>query len=95
MHNTGGFSEKRRLSFFLPFILITVYGLFFCLPAAWATDKAPEGVQAALFVKLLAFHKNLQPNISIHVISFPSLAGELKDIIGEKIGSATLRNNFV
>ncbi len=65
----------------MPFVLISL---------AYGEDKAPPEIQAALFVKLLGFDKNLSGNISICVIGAPEFAAEMKKGVGKEIGSAKL-----
>ncbi len=54
--------------------------------------KAPEKVQAALFMKLLAFHKGIASGgkVVIYVAAAPDFAQELRKGVGKKIGSAEL-----
>lgn len=48
-------------------------------------------MQAALFMKLMAFHTNLADgDFSIHVVNSPQIADEFKTFIGKKAGKATL-----
>ncbi len=74
-----------------PFIIF----LLFMHHSSTGAEKykiAPLPIQAALFVKLLAFHKGISRgrDIRIHVIDNIALAAELQQVIGEKIGNATL-----
>ncbi len=74
-----------------PFIIL----LLFMHHSSIGAEKykaAPLQIQAALFVKLLSFHKGISRggDIYIHVIDNTALAAELQQVIGEKIGNATL-----
>ncbi|QTA89162.1 YfiR family protein [Desulfonema magnum] len=73
------------------FIAITCL-LSVCPAFAADIQKAPEQIQAAIFVKLLSFNEGLNNggDISIHVIEDPHFAAEMKTIIGEKIGRSKL-----
>ncbi len=69
--------------------------LFFICHSSTSAEKyktVPIQIQAALFVKLLSFNKGISHggDIYIHVIDNAALAAELQQIIGEKIGNATL-----
>ncbi len=52
--------------------------------------KAPEAIQAALFVKLLSFHQGLGEDISVYVMDAPAFAKNLKELVGEPIGKGKL-----
>lgn len=54
-------------------------------------QKAPPELQAALFVKLLAYYTNLGgDSFTIHVVGAPEVAESLKGMKGKKVGKATL-----
>jgi hypothetical protein len=57
-------------------------------------QKAPESVQAALFLKLLAFHKGISCSSSAtaHVVHSKAFAREMEKGVGKKMGSAELRS---
>ncbi|MDJ0835963.1 MAG: YfiR family protein [Acidobacteriota bacterium] len=56
-------------------------------------DKAPPNIQAALFMKLLAFYTNLGSDpFTIHVVGAPNVAKALKTYIGKKAGKAKLKS---
>lgn len=62
-----------------------------CISPVLAQRVAPARVQAKLFSKLLAFYTNLgTEDFTIHVVDAPSVAKELKKLVGTKIGNATL-----
>ncbi|MBD3240023.1 MAG: DUF4154 domain-containing protein [Chitinivibrionales bacterium] len=85
----GGFMERRvqRIAW-LAFAIL----LAFCTTAFTGTEKAPEKVQAALFMKLLAFHKGIASggDVVVYVAAASDFAAELRKGIGKKIGSAEL-----
>ncbi|MBN1980039.1 MAG: YfiR family protein [Chitinivibrionales bacterium] len=51
---------------------------------------APVNIQAAMFIKLLAFDKNLNGSIVVWVIGEDGFAVELKKGVGKEVGAATL-----
>lgn len=54
-------------------------------------DQAPPQIQAALFVKLLAFHKGIAgKDIVIYVMGNPGISKELEKISGIAIGKGRL-----
>ena len=55
-------------------------------------QKAPGQIQAAIFVKVLSFNEGISSggDISVHVISAPGFAAEMKSVTGEKIGQSSL-----
>jgi len=55
-------------------------------------DVAPPKLQAALFLKLLAFNKGLASggDISIHVMGSPEFAAALKTAIGKPVGQGKI-----
>lgn len=54
-------------------------------------QKAPPQLQAALFVKLLAYYTNLgSDTFIIHVVGAPEVAAALKGQKGKKVGKASL-----
>lgn len=58
-----------------------------------AEDEAPVSVVAGLFMKVLAFEKNLsrkKEGLSMFVLNDPAMTKELKRHIGLKIGNAPL-----
>ena len=57
-------------------------------------STAPAGVQAALFVKILAFDRQISAGgeVTIHVVDAPDVARELKRAVGMSIGAATLKS---
>lgn len=62
-----------------------------CCPLAVAQDKAPAKFQAALFVKILAMCTNLgNEPFTVHVVGAPDVAKELKALIGNAVGKASL-----
>lgn len=67
--------------------------LVFCATAlTGAAKKAPESIQAALFMKLLAFHKGIASGsrVVVYVAQAPEFAKELRKGVGKKIGAAEL-----
>ena len=52
--------------------------------------KAPSSVQAALFLKLLAFNKGLIGDVSVYVMNDAEFAAELNKGVGKAVGTATL-----
>ncbi|MDM8540301.1 YfiR/HmsC family protein [Desulfococcaceae bacterium HSG9] len=63
-------------------------------PQAYAGNygPAPEKLQAALFVKILAMSKEISSteNVSIHVINASAVATQLRKAVGRKIGKSVL-----
>lgn len=55
-------------------------------------DIAPPKIQAAIFLKLLAFSKDLGSagDISVHVIGSPEFADEMKKTVGREIGKSKI-----
>jgi len=55
-------------------------------------EAAPAPLQAALFLKLLAFDKNIATSgtVSIYVVGSPEFAAEMKKAEGKPVGTATL-----
>ena len=77
---------RRKMGILLMLILA---GVAFS-PAVGQT-KAPAKLQAALFMKVLAFYTNLGSSpFTIHVIGAPDVAKELKGFVGKSAGKATL-----
>ncbi len=74
-------------------LLIALTILFAGTTFAPAAPKAliPEELQAAIFYKILGFNKNLKGDITLHVIGNPKIANHFKQIIGRKLGDATLK----
>ena len=76
----------KKLMLLMAFL--TFAGLAFPVQAQ---DKAPDKLQAALIMKLLAFYTNLGADpFTIHVIGAPGVASELKKLEGKTAGKATL-----
>jgi hypothetical protein len=67
---------------------------FFSLSAAVqdavAADKAPVPVQAALFLKLIAFDQSRTGDVTVHVLGDAAFANELKKGVGKPLGGGTL-----
>jgi hypothetical protein len=56
-----------------------------------AQSQAPAKIQAALFMKLLAYYTNLGSEpFTIHVVGAPDVASELKGYVGKPAGKASL-----
>ena len=65
--------------------------VLFSIPAP-AQDKVSAKVQAALFMKLLAFYTNLgRDPFTIHVVGAPEIAAEFKKLVGKTAGKAKLK----
>lgn len=75
-------------------IWLLVFFVFIWLFGVKAEDLAiaPENVQAALFLKILAFNTKLTGDITIYVIGSKDFADEMKKGIGKSIGSGKLSN---
>ncbi len=76
------------------FVLMPLF-LFFvetCPAFDQAYEKAPEKLQAALIIKILAMSKEINTGepISIHVLNAPAAAAELKKAVDRKIGKSIL-----
>ena len=71
---------------------VLLIAVMMLMPAmAQAQTPAPAKIQAALFMKLLAFYTNLGSDpFSIHVIDEPEVAKELQSLVGRTAGKATL-----
>lgn len=76
--------------FLLPFVLCTSV----LISSGWCEDigVAPAPLQAALFLKLLAFDKNIASGgtITIYVVGATEFAAEMKKTEGKPVGTATL-----
>ncbi len=74
--------------------ILILTSLFIWPPMVIAEEYyvAPTKIQAALFMKLLTFDKNLskKENITIHIIGSSDFAAEIEKRVGSKIGSSTL-----
>lgn len=68
------------------FIILTL------LQMSYAQSKAPQNIQAALFIKVLGLNKNLAGDITLHVMDNPSFANEMKKHLGKKVGTGTLKS---
>lgn len=91
---TAGVASARRSPLF-PGRQMVFGVVMLCLaPRAYAADleKAPVSVQAALFLKLLAFHKTISSStaVTIHVVDNTEFAKEMRKGVGKKVGTATL-----
>lgn len=77
-----------------PVIAIVVLLLFGGILTNVHAKEAPPQIIAALIIKLAALEKNLGGGgqISIFVLGDKQVAGELKKIVGTKIGKATLKD---
>lgn len=77
-------------------MLLSVYFvmyMFWIQPASGEDiQTAPVSVQAAIFLKLLEFDKNISSggSISIYVLGSPSFAAEMKKAEGKAVGAATI-----
>jgi hypothetical protein len=65
----------------------------FAAPAHAQVGPAPVKMQAAVFLKLLAFHKGLAASdgVTVHVVGDSGFAAELSRGIGRPIGTSTLK----
>ena len=72
-------------------LVLAALALGIAVVPAQAQGQAPAKIQAALFMKLLAYYTNLgsEPFI-IHVVGAPDVAGELKAYVGKTAGKASL-----
>jgi len=52
---------------------------------------APYPVQAALFVKLLAFHNGLSGDVTVYVVADDGFRAEMAKGVGKPVGKATLK----
>lgn len=81
---------KTVHQFFLPIVLFVSV----LLRSGWCEDigVAPAPLQAALFLKLLAFDKNIASGgtITMYVVGAPEFAAEMKKTEGKPVGTATL-----
>ncbi len=77
-----------------PQFITILCSLFLLVPPVFSEDigKAPFPLQAALFLKLLAFDKNISSGgtVTIYVIDAPEFAAEMKKAEGKPIGGAKL-----
>lgn len=75
-------------------LLFSSFSLMLFVQPGFSSDigAAPSSLQAALFVKLLAFNKNISSNgsVTIYVVDAPDFAAEIKKAEGKPIGSAVL-----
>lgn len=74
--------------------LVATMTMFFLSQPGFCEDfgTAPVSLQAALFLKLLAFDKNISSSgtVTVYVVGSPEFASEMKNAEGKPIGSATL-----
>jgi len=78
-----------------PFLAVSFALILLCLSSEIRGESyeiAPPKVQAAIFLKLLAFTKDLggAGDISIHVVANPEFADEMKKSVGREIGKAKI-----
>lgn len=66
--------------------------LFILAQFTFAQSKAPENIQAAMFIKVLGLNKNLSGDINIHVMDNDQFVTELKKQIGKKVGGGVLKS---
>lgn len=78
----------------LMFSTLMIISCVICRQPAFAQEysPAPEAIQAALFIKLFGFHKDLskKEKIDIYVVASSGFAEEMEKAVGKKIGAATL-----
>lgn len=76
----------------LRFFMIIFFTAIGCNSLFAGATKAPANVQAALFIKLLAFNKGLASvgSFTVYVLGDSAFAGELKKAEGKKVGPLTL-----
>lgn len=81
--------SKKLGNSFAKLLALGMLALF--LVPTVAAQEAPAKLQAAIIMKLLQFHTNLgdQP-FNIHVMGNSDVANELKGMIGNNAGKATL-----
>jgi hypothetical protein len=80
---TSNFLKKAMLASFL--------AVAFAAPAT--AQEAPPKLQAALIMKLLAFYTNLGDKpFSMYVLGADPVAEQLKGLVGQKAGKATLNS---
>ncbi len=76
------------------FLLLVVISASVFVSSGWCEEigAAPAPLQAALFLKLLAFDKNIASGgtITLYVIGSPEFAAEMKKAEGKPVGTATL-----
>jgi hypothetical protein len=76
------------------FLAVSFVLILLCLSSAVrgeSYESAPPKIQAAIFLKLLAFAKELGTgDISIHVVGSPEFADEMKKSVGREIGKAKI-----
>jgi hypothetical protein len=79
---------------FCKFLLPLIFSTSIFINVGWCEDigAAPAPLQAALFLKLLAFDKNIASSgsVTIYVIGAPEFAVEMKKTEGKPVGTATL-----
>ncbi len=82
----------RCVHIFILIILPVLISMAFSRPCrSEELSVAPAQIQAALFVKLLAFHQGLAgQEITIHVVGNDKVASELKRVSGVAIGTGKL-----
>lgn len=77
-----------------PFLLSTMLLIVVITKIGWCEDigAAPAPLQAALFLKLLAFDKNIASgsSVTIYVVGAPEFAAEMKKTEGKPVGTSTL-----
>lgn len=85
---------KKSRPIFLILLLWLIMSDVWLLARADNYDNAPEPLQAALLLKVLALDNDINTGseVSIHVINSPGVAELLKKAIGKKIGKSVLTN---
>lgn len=83
-------SDTRTISAILLFII----GIFAPISEGYGAtyDNVPVKIQAAFFLKILAFNNNINKgsDISIYVINSPGFAEEMKKSLGAKVGKSKI-----
>ncbi len=82
--------SDRQLFVAVSFVFILL-GLYSAVRGE-SYDSASPKIQAAIFLKLLAFSKDLDSagDISVHVIGSPEFADEMKKSVGREIGKSKI-----
>lgn len=81
--------KKFNLNLLKKVVLAALVASAFAVPVT--AQEAPPKLQAALMMKLLGFYTNLGAKpFTIYVLGSDAVAGELKGLVGQKAGKATL-----
>jgi len=85
-------AHERQIRYGTTAALLALHLLTGSPAAAGTVMPAPPGVQAAVFLKLLAFHKGIaaSDSVVVYVVGSDQFAAEMSKGIGKPVGNAEL-----